>query len=166
MELLSTHILEGRDAMVVLEQRELAEHGGAVVPPKSERVRVGLQPLLQQIERQLHESQTSKHAGWYWGMDKWAAAAPAALSYLVLGEAHLDDAGGVGDGVVGVLLKFLPPQEVGRVLAVAVTPGLLRQLRLLVCDPANHLDCHDTLTAPLASSVNYYCARVLGGFET
>jgi hypothetical protein len=62
-----------------------------------------------------------------------------ALDYLVLGEAHLDDAGGVEDGVVGVLLILLPPQEVGRVLAVAVAPGLLRQLRLLVGDPAHHL---------------------------
>jgi hypothetical protein len=110
-KLAGTHILEGRHAVVVLEERELAEYRGAS-PAEAERVRVGLQPRLQQVEGQ-----------------------------LVLGEAHLDDAAGVGDGVVWVFLILLPPQEVGRVLAVAVAGGLLGQqlrLRLLVGDHAHH----------------------------
>lgn len=98
--------------MVVLEEGELAEDGGAVAAAEAERVRVGLEPRLEEVERE-----------------------------LVLGEPHLDDAAGVGDRVVGVLLVLLPPQEVGRVLAVAVARGLLRQqlrLSLLVGDHAHH----------------------------
>ena len=94
--------------MVVLERRELAEDGGAS-SAEAERVRVPLQPVLHQVEGE-----------------------------LVLGEAHLDDATGVGEGVEGVLLILLPPQEVGRVLAVAVAPGLLRQQLRLVGDLVHH----------------------------
>jgi hypothetical protein len=67
------------------------------------------------------------------------AGVARACAYLVLGEAHLDDAGRVGDGVERVFLVLLPPQEVGRVLAVAVAPGLLgQQLRLLLGDHLAH----------------------------
>jgi hypothetical protein len=96
--------------MVVLEERELAEDGGASAP-EPERVGVLLQPVLHQVERE-----------------------------LVFSEAHLDDAAGVGDGVEGVLLVLLPAQEVGRVLAVAVASGLLRQQLRLVGDLVHHLN--------------------------
>ena len=43
--------------------------------------------------------------------------------YLVLGEAHLDDAVGVVVQVERVHVVGLPPVEVGRVLAVAVAGG-------------------------------------------
>ena len=43
--------------------------------------------------------------------------------YLVLGEAHLDDAVGVVVQVERVHVRGLPPFEVGRVLAVAVAGG-------------------------------------------
>jgi hypothetical protein len=47
----------------------------------------------------------------------------AYVTYLVLGEAHLDDAVAVVAQVERVHVVGLPPVEVGRVLAVAIAGG-------------------------------------------
>ena len=53
-------------------------------------------------------------------------------AYLVLRKAHLDDTGGVGDGVVGILVVGSPPREVGRILPMRRGGRDVRQRGLLL----------------------------------
>nr|ACN35824.1 unknown [Zea mays] len=88
---------EGLEAVVVLEQRVVPEAGDAGAGAAPARgLRVVPEVPLEEVE-----------------------------GHLVLGEAHLNDAAGVGDGVVGVLVVGFPPGEVGRVLAVEAGSGHL-----------------------------------------
>ena len=89
------YIFESGEAVVVLEEGEFAEDGLAV-SFEAGGVRVGGQPRFEEVEGE-----------------------------LILGEAHLDDAVGVVELVVGILLVLLPSEEVGRILAVRVASSLL-----------------------------------------
>jgi hypothetical protein len=99
----ATHLPEGLEAVVVLEQRVVPEAGdaragGGAAPAR--RLRVVPEVPFEEVERD-----------------------------LVLGEAHLYDAARVGGGVVGVLVVGFPPGEVRGVLAVEAGGGHLRQGR-------------------------------------
>jgi hypothetical protein len=96
-----TYLPEALEAMVILEQRVVPEATGAgAAGAPAGGLRVVTEVGLEEVEGD-----------------------------LVLGEAHLYDAVGVIDGVVGVLVVGLPPGEVRRVLAVRRRRCHLRQRR-------------------------------------